>query len=444
MALSERFLEFIHRQKLVTTRQQVLLAVSGGMDSMVMTQLFKDTGIRFVMAHCNFMLRPGDAELDQQLVQQTAAKLEVAFFTRTFNTLQYSHEKKLSAQMAARELRYAWLDEIRTANGFDLVATAHHLDDSIETLIINLARGTGLRGLKGIPVKNGPVIRPLLFATRDEIAGYARSQNISYREDLSNLEEKYQRNRIRHQLIPVLKELNPDLHNTIERFFQNMSATGIVLDNALEQARKHCVEELEGEYHISTKALEKLPQPDYFLFEWLQPLGFSAAVCREITENIHGQAGAQFYSPTHGVLRDREKLIVFPLSKRPAQTEISLDAVPRKIHFGGKTFTFDQSTKPEQLNWPSDNNSVFLDADKLKFPLLLRFCKPGDHFIPLGMTGKKKLSDFFTDIKMPRNQKQQVMVLISAGQIAWVAGHRPDERFKITKNTKTVFSVKMD
>ncbi|MFO7978207.1 MAG: tRNA lysidine(34) synthetase TilS [Bacteroidales bacterium] len=443
MGFYEQFLEFTERHALIPAGQKVLLAVSGGMDSMVMTHLFARLGMPMALAHCNFMLRPGDADRDQQLVEQTARQLGVPFFTESFDTRSYSRQQGISIQMAARQLRYQWLNKMANEKDFQLIATAHHLDDSIETLLINLSRGTGLRGLTGIPRKNEHIIRPLLFAQRQQIEQYAAENQVASRQDLSNLETKYLRNKIRHQVVPVMQAINPSLHQTMAGFFERMEATEQLFSQAVQQAREVCIAEQHGQWLIAIGRLKQLSHPGLYLYEFLNPLGFTAPVCKEIISHIDSQPGKRFFSGSHGLLKDREILIVYPISTGAPAGETLVHEQDKRVVAAGISFDISLNDKPEVMVWPDDERTALLDHQKLRFPLVLRPWRPGDRLIPLGMKGHKKVSDLLIDNKLPLTQKQKVLVLACGQDIVWVAGIKVDNRYKITKNTKTVFSVSM-
>lgn len=444
MSLYESFLQHIRQHSLFEGQQRVLLAVSGGVDSMVMTHLFSRMTIPLALTHCNFKLRPGDAERDQQLVEQVAHEMKLPFFTREFDTRAYSQSHGISIQMAARELRYGWLEELRQSLDFHLIATAHHLDDSIETLLINLSRGTGLRGLKGIPVKQGNIIRPLLFASRKEIEEYAHEHNIQYRHDLSNLQDKYQRNKIRLHIIPMLLQMNPSLHQTMQDFFENMQSAEAIFSEAINTARSSCLMQQGPDIRISLQALLAYQNPAVYLYEFLKPLGFSASICRQVASHLTSQPGKRFHSATHELLRDRDYLLVFPRQKsflENSPCEIQEQEVVAEC--GEQQFRISHFPLQQPLQWPENEKTALLDHQKLAFPLKLRPWQPGDYIVPLGMKGKKKISDLLTDHKIPMNHKSKIMVLESDGKIAWVAGIRVSNLFRITKNTKKVFSISM-
>jgi tRNA(Ile)-lysidine synthase len=440
--MEEGFLEFIRNHGLVQPGQRVLLAVSGGMDSMAMAHLFHLSDFPVALAHCNFSLRGGEAESDQQLVAELGKKLGLPFYHVVFDTIAHANKRGISIQMAARELRYDWLEEIRLQEGYDLVATAHHLDDAIETLFINLARGAGVSGLAGIPVKNGIVVRPLLFASREEIEAFVRENGIAYREDASNAEEKYQRNRIRQRMIPVLRELNPSLTETMRDFFSRMESAGTIYREAVARARTACMDEHEGEARIRISDLLSLGHPTAYLFEWLRDFGFTPGMCREVFAGIGGQPGGKFHSESHLLVRDRDHLIITPLDALPGKEAIRpvmVNPGTSKARIAGLTFSFSTGMQKKGAGITKDPRTLTADLDKLDFPMEIRPWKNGDRLIPFGMKGHKKLSDLLIDHKVPIHEKDRVLVLISSGQIVWVAGIRSDDRYKIDQDTKRYF-----
>jgi tRNA(Ile)-lysidine synthase len=423
---------------------RVLLAVSGGVDSMVMVRLFSLSGKTFGLAHCNFSLRGIESDLDQQLVKQTALMLGVPFNSATFNTQEYAIENKLSIQEAARDLRYQWLQEIAFEHHYDLIATAHHFDDSIETLLINLLRGTGLKGLTGIPEKRENIIRPLLFATRAEIERFATEQNIEFRTDQSNEEDKYLRNRIRHHVVPVLKELNPSFNESMQDFFSKMGATYQVLQAEISRRRTECIfPEREG-FSISIKKLLALPHAGFFLYEFLKEQGFSFAVCNDLLKSLKGQAGTQFFSKTHVAIKDRKKVFVKPLAPYLSNDVYTIFEDTQKLQTVNAFFVFEIKAASAELSFNQGEHLALLDYGRLEFPLLLRKTLPGDRMTPLGMKGSKKVSDLLTDLKVPRHKKQETWVLVSGSEIAWLAGYRISDKFKIRAKSKKVFTAKIN
>jgi len=405
---------------------------------MVMARLFSKSGISFAMAHCNFSLRGKDSDLDMAFVEQTSREMGVPYFCKIFETKEYCSKTKLSVQEAARELRYNWLLETARENGYSLLATAHHLDDSIETLLINLLRGTGIRGLAGIPEKTGNIIRPMLFASRKELEDYTRDQRIEYRVDKSNLEEIYLRNKLRHKVVPILREINPGLDSVLREFFDRMQATADLLERLVESEKLSCIENEKMGISISIAALLNHPAPGLLLYEFLRHYQFSPTVCRQLYDSLNGQPGKIFYSKSHQATKDRKKIFVIPLHPKEEQQEFKIDRVDCEIQLGMNCITFELKPKEFVETYTKDGSIACFDADKLMFPLTLRKVEPGDWIIPLGMKGKKKVSDLLTEKKIPVHYKMETWVLVSDKRVIWVAGLRTSEDSKIDPRTRMV------
>jgi tRNA(Ile)-lysidine synthase len=436
------FEAYIKKEKLFLPTERVLLAVSGGVDSVVMMELFHRAGIEFAVAHCNFKLRGKESDGDEKLVRLMAAKYHVRFYSDDFDTLKYAKEKNISVQMAARELRYDFFETIREQLKFDYIATAHHQDDSVETFFINLIRGTGIAGLHGILPKQNKIVRPLLFASKDEIIAYAKKEKLKFREDSSNASDKYLRNRIRHHLVPMLKELNPDIDKTLMNEMIRLKEVEDIYKKEIENRRKRMVKKVDNQVLISIKELNKLsPLPSY-LYEFLKPYNFNEDNTNKIISVINGEAGKQFISATHRLIKDRESLIIEKLGGANVKKVVIKIKKNQDEYIRGSV-----KLKFEVLNPGTEiiksKNIAFLDFDKLKFPLELRKWREGDSFYPFGMKGKKKLSDFFINQKLSLIDKEKTWLLTSNGDIAWVAGIRIDERFKVTKATKKIYFAEL-
>lgn len=440
------FKTYINKEKLFSKTDTILLTVSGGIDSVVMCELFHKAGLKFGIAHCNFQLRGDESEGDENFVEELAEKYRVQFHSVSFDTSAFAKKNKLSIQVAARKLRYDWFEEIRTQFDYSFIATAHHQDDSIETFFINLIRGTGIAGLHGILPKQNNIIRPLLFTNKDQIELFAKKNKLEYREDSSNASDKYVRNKIRHKLIPILKELNPNIHKTIAEDIQRLSDTEKVYKKEIVDKRSKIIKEDKNGIQISIKELKKLNPIEPYLFEFLYPLGFNSATVDEIIESLNGQSGKQFFSATHRLIKDRDFLFLESRDKnqesrlkkkgnhfiKKNQTELSNDTL--RLNFK----TISKSTNYELR---TTNSIANIDFDKLEFPLEVRKWKNGDIFYPLGMKGKKKLSDFFIDKKISISEKENIWLLTSKNEIVWVIGLRLDDRFKVTDKTKKIYFV---
>lgn len=439
MEALSRLQSFIKQHALFLGEESVLLAVSAGRDSVLMAHLFKAAGYRFGIAHCNFNLRAEDSELDERFTEELASELEVPFYTHRFDTMEYAAANHISVQMAARDLRYEWLERIRTEFDFQYIAVAHHQNDVIETMLLNLTRGTGISGLHGILPKKGKLIRPLLFLNRDEIDELMQNSGYTYREDRSNLSVKYSRNKLRLEVIPVLKELNPALEQTFEANRKRFAELEILLDLHVQEIRERLFIQLaDDEFEISIAELKKLIPLNTLLYGLFHPYGFSETVLADLVHTWEGNPGKVFRSASHQLLLDRGRIILNRANQqKPENINIESGALIstwNKHKFSSKIIPIGQ------FKLSRDENIAQLDYDLLGFPLKLRSWENGDHFQPLGLKQKKKLSDFFVDRKISLNHKKDVGILENNnGDILWVAGLRIDERYKISPNTKKVF-----
>jgi tRNA(Ile)-lysidine synthase len=441
--MQKGFVSYIQKEKLFHKTEKILLTVSGGIDSVVMCELFHKAGYNFGIAHCNFQLRNNESDADEIFVEALAEKYHVEFHSIAFDTSAFAKKNKLSIQLAARELRYQWFEEIRSQYEYSYIATAHHQDDSIETFFINLIRGTGISGLHGILNKYGKIVRPLLFCRKNEIEIFAKKNKLKHREDSSNASDKYTRNKIRHQIIPLLKDLNPNLENTISRDMERLKNVELIYRTEIAKAlAKISKKEKEG-VTFSIKKLKKISQINTYLYEFLKPYQFNATTVEEIISAFDGESGKQFFSSTHRLIKDRNFLL---LENRSVELKNKPSVVKYLIKKNTKKFTNDSvklklktGANVSELN--TSNNIALIDFDKLVFPLEIRKWEKGDIFYPLGMKGKKKVSDFFIDKKLSLFQKESTNLLISKGEIVWIIGLRLDERFKITEKTKKIYFV---
>jgi len=434
----QQFKEFIRSRDLFDEKSMILLTVSGGVDSVVMADLFREAGYHFAIAHCNFQLRGEDSEGDERFVAALARKYGSKFFSVRFDTHEYAQSMGISIQMAARELRYSWFEKIRREENFDFIATGHQMDDLVETFFINLIRGTGIAGLTGIPVKVGTIVRPLLFATREQILEYASSKGLSFREDRSNNEIKYLRNFIRHRIIPLFLEQQPDFSRTIFETTQKLKVAHLAYSQLIENLQKRFLKQVGERYTLELDFLKNLDDQEYILFEILRPFGFSHSVTRDICRAMEGTPGKTFLSSSHQINLDRNVLLI---DKRVEQQTESF-FVPRcqkkishPLHLNFKV------EKIEEVKIKDDPDLAFLDYDKIEFPLKLKKWEKGDSFYPLGASGHKKVSDFLIDKKIPLPDKDKIWLLCSAGNIVWIVGHRIDHRFRVTKDTRKVLLV---
>ena len=436
----DRFVEFVKEKQLFAPQQKVLLAVSGGIDSMVLLHLFEKTGFKYGIVHCNFQLRGEESDGDEKFVKQQVLIHGVPSFFQRFETEEHAKINGISIEMAARELRYEYFEKIRTENNFDYIATAHHQNDLIETFFLNLSRKTGIKGLTGIKEKADKIIRPLLFATREEIENYARESFIEYREDSTNNEVVYQRNFLRHKILPLFSELNPAFSKNALSSIENLREVEKVYDYFISGESVKVVSEKNDELVFNIETLQKSAFPSLVLLETLKDYNFNPTVIEEVYRSLESESGKQFYSQTHRLVKDRGQLFLTPLSKEEERIYyLEKDDIELFAPFD---LTIEK-TSAKGFNISRDPNVACLDMDKLEFPLLIRKWQQGDYFQPLGMTGFKKLSDFFIDEKIPVHEKENIWLLCSGKKIVWIMGWRIDNRFKLTPETKTVYKIEI-
>jgi len=434
------FESYILDHKLFSRNDKLLLAVSGGVDSVVMLDLFIRAEYSCTVAHCNFKLRGEESDSDEIFVKELAEKHKILFYSKSFNTIDYANNNRISIQMAARELRYEWFEDLRVELNCDYIATAHNKNDVIETFFINLTRGTGIRGLTGIPPKSDSIVRPLIFFEREDIYEYAKSNELSWREDSSNSQTKYSRNKIRHFIIPGFQELNPGFIDTMWNNSMRLREIEGIYLNALERIKKEIIVRGKEFAWIPIHEINKLDPLFTWLYELLVDFDFPAPVVRDIAKNLNSTSGKQFFSPTHRLVKDRDKLIIHPLkdttSKRYYIEDPSQDIdEPVKLELSILT-EFDKS------DIPGDPNIAWLDLDQLEFPLMIRKWESGDYFMPLGMKNMKKLSDFFIDNKFSLPEKENIWLLVSGTKIAWVIGKRIDNRYKVRLETSRILQIR--
>lgn len=414
--------------------KKLLLAVSGGLDSMVLVHLFQQLDNEIALAHCNFQLRGLESFEDQRFVQDYAAKNNIPVFVTQFDTEAFARDYKLSTQVAARELRYGWFYELLEAHDFNYILTAHHADDNLETFFINLSRGTGIEGLTGIPAQNEQVIRPLLTFSRAEILDYAERFHIAWREDSSNASDKYLRNKIRHELIPVLKDLNPQFLTAFHKTQNYLQETRSMAEDASVMVYQQVAREVGDEIHYDLKQLTRLSNYKSYLHHWLHDFGFTA--WEDIYDLVDGQSGKTVYTREFRLIKNRDFLILSRLNtEKDGEYVIEKGKSEVNIPLNIAITSADDYSKTE-------NTIIFADADKLKFPLILRRWREGDTFQPFGMNGKsKKVSKFFKDEKFSLTEKEKAWLLCSGNEIVWIVGIRQDERFRIDNTTKNKLKI---
>lgn len=432
-----RLKEHLHKNLPFISEKKLLLAVSGGIDSMVLVDVFKQLGYDIAIAHCNFGLRCEESNGDEHFVRNLASKDAIPVFVNHFDTKRYAAENKISIQIAARELRYNWFAEIMQQHGYDYLLTAHHADDSAETFLINFTRGTGIEGLLGIPQQNGTIIRPLLPFTREEIETYAKENNVLWREDSSNVSDKYLRNKLRHHVLPLLKELNPSFSQSFAQTIENLRQAQALATDAAVLVYEKVVTSGNGREFINILKLLAYENYKAYLYQWLGKYGFTA--WDDIYDLVHAQPGKFVLSGTHRLLKDRELLILEPL-KADSDSIFEIKSINEK------------TTQPIELRLDlvgnmepnPERNIIFVDNELIKFPLFVRRWQEGDYFCPLGMNGlSKKVSKFFKDEKMSLSDKENAWLLCTENEIIWVMGRRADDRFKVTTQTTQILKIEV-
>ncbi|WP_396600809.1 tRNA lysidine(34) synthetase TilS [Algibacter sp. R77976] len=423
-------LEFLRHAK-------ILIAISGGIDSVVLTHLCYKLKLDMSLAHCNFNLRGNESDTDEAFVLELAENLGLEVFIESFDTETYAKDNKCSIQMAARELRYHWFDELSEQLQFDYILTAHHADDNLETFLINFTRGTGIDGLTGIPEINEKFVRPLLPFSSEDIATYAETNKITWRDDSSNKSVKYLRNKLRHQVIPILKEINPSLLQSFQSTLNNLNDTADIVEESTNAVLKRAIETIDDN-HITFKISEfkKVNNPKAYLFEVFKDYGFTE--WNDIVDLLDAETGKQVFSSTHRLIKNRAHLLLSEINLDLSETiSVLEDETEIKTPFG--VLFFDEA----DAIFGKRTNVIFVDKHQLKFPLTIRKYKEGDVFYPLGMKGKKKVSKYFKDEKLSLLDKENTWLLYSGNDIVWVINRRADNRFRVTENTKQILKIEL-
>jgi tRNA(Ile)-lysidine synthase len=418
----------------------LLLAVSGGLDSMVLTDLCLKSGLNISLAHCNFKLRGNESDGDEILVKEVAKTHNLDVFITSFETEAFAKTSKQSIQMAARQLRYEWFETLQNQHGFKYILTAHHADDNLETFLINLSRGTGVEGLSGIPEINGSIVRPLLEFSRDEIHNFATQEKISWREDSSNQSTKYLRNNLRHTIIPLLKELNPSFIESFQKTQNHLKDIQSILDDYMLEVEDKVIESIEEDQIVyNIDQLESLNNPKAYLYQLLKEYNFTDWT--QIATLLEAQSGKQILSSTHRLLKNRSQLILRPLN---VSSELSILIESSEKNISIPVQPFDLKLEITTFIEPTSDNVLYLDFESLQFPLRLSHWKIGDYFYPSGMSGKKKLSKYFKDEKLSLIEKENTIVLYSENNVVWVIGKRADQRFLATKNSTQILKLSIE
>lgn len=435
--------QFIEQHQLFKPNHSILCAVSGGIDSIVLLDILFKLKYKLQLAHCNFKLRGKAADKDEALVKKYADKLGLPFHTIAFDTAQYAKEKGVSIQMAARELRYNWFQKIRKENNLHSIATAHHINDNVETVLLNLTKGTGIKGMIGIQTKNNVIVRPLLCLNKHDIEKYAKKQHLLFRADASNSDNKYERNFLRNNVIPQLETINPQLLNTFSANSQHFQDAYQIFENGLKKLLTNITENRNGHYYISIKKLIQQPGWKTVLFHYLETFNFSPKQVEEAIAIIDAESGKQLTNEKFRLVKSRDFLIITPLPDEKYEKAFIIikDAKQQittqnfKLKFQIKKY---KGVQNKDIAWYAQ-----LDAQKVLFPLTLRLWKKGDYFYPLGMEKKKKISDFLVNEKISLPEKEQTYVLLSDEKVICILGKRIDNRFKTNDNTKKVLEIKI-
>ncbi len=434
--MTQKFTAHINKNFPFLKDKKLLIAISGGLDSVVLYHLLATLNFDISLAHCNFNLRGKESDLDEEFVNNLSQKTSNQIFIKSFDTEKYSKENKLSTQIAARELRYTWFQELVEKHNFDYILTAHHADDNLETFLINLTRGTGLEGFTGIPKINGNIARPLLPFSREEILNYAKENKIEWREDASNASTKYIRNKIRHQVIPVLKEINPSLLSSFEKTLENLQESQQILEDRIDEVSLEIIDTKETITKINIAKIQQLSNPKAYLYQLLKNHSFTE--WNDVYDLLSAQSGKQVFSKTHRLLKDRDFLLLTrkEISTKPqenieiAENETKIK-VPFKMIF---EVVLQKSTENKQ--------TIYVDKDLLKYPLIIRKWQNGEYLYPTKMQGKKKLSKFFKDDKFSLLEKENTWLLCNANnEIIWVINHRQDRRFSTKPSTQSTIKI---
>ena len=442
MDLLQQFKDYIKKENLFQQKDRLLVAVSGGVDSVVLCELCKQTGYDFTIAHCNFQLRHEESQRDEEFVKSLGVKYKVEVLIKKFDTLKYAGETKSGIQEAARNLRYEWFNELikhQSPNGIQRIVTAHHANDNVETLLMNFFKGTGINGLHGILPKQNKIVRPLLFAWKEEIIQFAKENNLEFVEDSSNLTDKYTRNYFRNQLIPSLQKIFLQVENNLLENIQRFNDIELLYNQSIGLHKKKLIEKKGEESHIPVLKLLKSEPLKTIVYEIIHDYDFTSNQIDEVITLCKSESGKYIQSTTHRIIKNRNWLIISPNQTLKAENILIENTDKEIVFLNGKLEFKKIANHPYSII----NNELLaqLDADKIEYPLLLRKWKQGDYFYPLGMNKKKKLSRFFIDQKLSLTEKENIWVVESNKKITWILGKRIDDRFKITDKTKNVLVI---
>lgn len=444
MNLLSQFVHNIKTDDLFKKTDKLLIAVSGGVDSVVLCDLCFHAGFNFEIAHCNFQLRGVDSEADEKFVIELASKYKVKHHVVKFDTEKFAADNKQNIQLAARNLRYSWFNEIISKNSaITNILTAHHADDNLETILMNFFKGTGINGLKGIQSNHagigGKIVRPLLFANKSELVDYAQSNNCSWREDVSNESDKYTRNFFRNQIIPLIENVIPEAKTNVQNNIKRFNEISVIYDNAISAIKSKLLESKGNEIHFPVLKLIKHDAFETILFEIIKPYNFTSSQLKDAVNLLQADSGKYVMSSSHRILKNRNWLIISP-NESQNESVFIIESDTKIVHFGSNKLSIENISSTQFSN---DSALALLDLKNIEFPLMLRKWKQGDYFYPLGMLKKKKLSRFFIDIKLSLLEKENTWVVESNKKIIWVVGKRIDNRFKISDTTESVLKLNL-
>lgn len=439
MDFKEKVKNCIARHELLGREHPVLVALSGGADSVALACVLQDLGYKIEAAHCNFCLRGAESDRDEAFVTDFCQRRKIVLHRRCFSTHAYAHEHHVSIEMAARTLRYDFFEQLLQERDLDCVAVAHHREDNTETVLLNLLRGTGIRGLRGIQYRNGKVVRPLLDVSRQEIEDYLAECHQDYVTDSTNLQDEVQRNKIRLNVMPRMREIYPNADESIHQGARRLSDAFRIYEYGMDLLMQQVV---HGN-RILLEELNRTPAPETVLYEILSRMDFNPAQVAAIYEQQGGESGKVYESATHRLLRDREALVFEKKAVRPVRLEkvLPLEGIMRVTD--DVTFLISRSSYSSGGPLPREKNVICMDLDKVEFPLVVRTPQTGDRFMPFGMKGMKLVSDFLTDLKKNVFEKERQLLVCSGDKIAWVVGERPDDRFRVTEHTRHILRIQL-
>ncbi|GHT49353.1 tRNA(Ile)-lysidine synthase [Bacteroidia bacterium] len=423
-----------------TPTPKIIVGLSGGADSVVLLYVLQRLGYECLAAHCNFHLRGEESLRDEQVALNLAKSLKIPCFKQDFDTVTFAREKGISIEMAARDLRYEWFEQLRQAQDAEAIAVAHHRDDSIETMLLNLTRGTGIKGLTGIKPKNGKIIRPLSGVSKKEILQFAEEKQLPYITDSSNLQDEFTRNKIRLSVVPLLQTLNPSIDEALLHTMANLNEVSKIYENHIQEAILQVFDAEKGSIDIS--GLQRLPSPEAVLFELLKEYGFNRDTVQDIRRAMESQAGKEFYSPHYALIKDRNRFLLVPREQTGEKNVYTIGENAIEINAPVSMRLTIEAINPN-FEIPKDKNSACFDADKIRFPLQIRKWEQGDKFIPFGMKSFQKISDYFNNHKFSKPEKENTWLLCSGNDIIWIIGHRTDNRYRIGEGSRRAVVFKL-